>query len=351
MNTITRIQISRCSSIFNNRLAALLHLNEYTHAPGKPVMVRYIDESGKIDTITAIGVRSGIGQDCYSIVSYGQEGAIGGVFYDELPDVSLLIHDIPYLAPIDGVWRMFCIDESKTQRQIRELVEGDKFFSLSDSHMYYFNGTQVFREDKVIDLLGDKIELLSHGKLSISLEYPETLKKTGEVISSPILDVSVLDINGVDLTSNCTFSVVDGDGSEVPCNLNDGKLVLATNIDTTKTFTITASYTNSIFEIPLTTSTEIKFTFVDYPVLYGVLGGSEEEVLWDGTSSLELVFNLNKQKSYVKVHSSLPSFSHIFDINGLDYISDYKITRYDDMVVYEKLDAIRIDNFIQRFTV
>lgn len=349
MNTITRIQISRCSSIFGNRLAALIHLNEYTHSVGQPVMVRYTDENGKTDTITAIGVKSGVGKDCYSIISYGQEGAVGGVFFDELPDVSSLVHDVPYLAPLNGVWCVFYIDGSGTQRQVKELSDGDKFYSLSDSHMYYFNGSRVFRDDKEIDLLNDKFELLSHGKLSVELYHSGTLKKTGESINRPLLDISVLDANGIDLTLDCDFSVVDEDGLEVPCEILNEKLLLATEINTTKTYTITASYTNSIYEDPITGVGEIKFNFVD-PIKYGVVGGNEQEILWNGEGSLDLVFNLNKQKSYLKIPASYPSFNHIFDVHGLDYIADYKITRIGDIVTYEKLDAVTINNFIQKFT-
>lgn len=349
MNTITRIQIPRCSTILGNRLAALTHLNECEHVVGQPVMVRYTDENEETDTITAIGIKTGVGKDCYSIISYGQEGAVGNIFYDTLPDVSSLVHDVPYLAILDGAWNVFYIDGVSYRRQARELVDGDKFYSLADSHMYYYNGETLFRDDKEIELLNNRFELLFHGKLNVIADYPGTLNSIGGSVNRPLINVSVLDENGTDLALDCVYSVVDEAGNDVPCEIFNEKLLLATEINTTKTYTITASYTNSPSESPISAKTTIKFTFTT-PVKYGVVGEAEQEILWDGTGALELSFDLDKQKNYIKVPSTWPNFSHIFDINGLDYINDYKITRVGDWATYEKLDAVTIDNFIQKFT-
>ena len=349
MNTITKIQISRCSSIFGNRLAAILHLDGYKHSVGQPVMVRYTDENGETDTITAIGVKSGVGRDCYSIISFGQESIVGDVFSsDYLPDVSTLVHNIPYIAVLDGSWKLFFIDEG-SHRQMRDLEDGEKFYSLADSHMYYFNGKNVFRDDKEIDLLNSKFSILAFGDLDIRINYPQTLFKPGETIERPQLDIEVLDSEGNNLTSECTYSAIDQSGKSIGVFLVNGKLVIADTIDSEKEYTITVSYLIPNTSDPISTTSKIKFEY-HQPLYYGVVLGEENEHLWNESGSLDLEFSLVNQKSYIKVPSSWPRFKHIFDINGLDYINDYKITRLGDWTVYEKLVAVTIDNFIQRFT-
>ena len=350
MNAITRLQISRCAVVSGSRLAALIHLNEYNHAVGKPVMVRYTDENGKTDTITAIGIKSGVGRDCYSIVSYGQEGAVGDVFFDVLPDVSSLVHDIPYIGKIENTWCLFYIDQSSVSRQLRELQDGDKFYSLSDSHMYYYNGKEIFRDDKEIDLLSSRLALMSLGELQVNLDYSTRIMRPGESVNRPMLDISVLDVKGNDLALDCEYSAVDEEGNEVPCEIFNGKLLLATTITTDKEYTITAYYTNSSSQAPIYSSGKISFEF-HTPVIYGRVGVPQTlEYLWNEKDSLTLVFNLVNQKSFIKVPASWPPFKHIYDVNGLDYIDEYKITRVDDYVIYEKDSAVTINNLIQTFT-
>ena len=128
MYTITKIRIPRCKVVFGDSQTAVVHLNKISHSLGQPVMVRYKTDSGDTDTITAIGIKSGVGPDCYSIVSFGEETFVGDVLYDGLPDVSFLIHDITYLAKFNGSWCLFYIDESKAVRQMRELHDGDKCY-------------------------------------------------------------------------------------------------------------------------------------------------------------------------------------------------------------------------------
>ena len=350
MNAITRLQISRCAVVSGNRLAALIHLNEYNHAVGKPVMVRYTDENGNTDTITAIGVKSGIGKDCYSIISYGQEGAVGNVFFDVLPDVSSLVHDIPYIGKLENKWCVFYIDNSNARRQSRELRDGDKFFSLADSHMYYYNGKDIFRDDKAIDLLTNRLALMSLGELQVNLDYQEKILRPGESINRPMLDVSVLDVKGNDLALDCEYSVVDENGDDVPCEIFNGKLLLATTITSDKEYTITAYYTNSSSETPIYSSGKISFEY-HTPIIYGRVGVPQTlEYLWDEKDSFTLTFNLVNQKSFIKVPSSWPAFKHIYDVNGLDYIDEYKVTTIDDWTTYEKETAVTINNLIQTFT-
>lgn len=350
MNAITRLQISRCSVVSGSRLEALIHLNEYNHAVGKPVMVRYTDENGETDTITAIGIKSGVGKDCYSIISYGQEGAVGDVFLDDtLPDVSSLVHNIPYVAKLDGKWKIFYID-SNHSRQTKDIVSGDKFYSLSDSHIYYYNGKDVFRDDKAIDLLSNRLALLSLGELRVNIGYDGRINKPGVSVIRPTLNIEVLDAKGNDLSLDCEYSVVDEEGNTVECEILNGKLLLATTIESDKEYTITAYYTNSPSESPIYSSSKIKFEY-HTPVIYGKVGISQTlEYVWDEKDSLTLVFNLINQKSFIKIPASWPPFEHIYDVNGLDYINDYKITRMDDWVTYEKATAVTINNFIQTFT-
>ena len=96
----TLIRFSRCSEIAENRQSALIHLSEdFTHVVGQPVIISYYTDETKtdIDTIVAIGIKNGIGKDSFRVITTGQFELITDIVYNNLPDVSMLVHGEVYL--------------------------------------------------------------------------------------------------------------------------------------------------------------------------------------------------------------------------------------------------------------
>ena len=349
MNTITKIQISRCEIVYGDKTAAIVHLNNYNHIIGQPVMVRYNTADGGTDTITAIGLSNGQGPDCYSIISMGEERYIGGVL-DRLPDVSSLVHNISYVAKFNDVWSLFYIDDTESIRQISELQSGDKFYSLEDDHRYYYRDGKLFRDDDSASVLEGKITLLTMGGLELTVKTDDVVKKVGEVFNLPELDVKVMTSSSEeDITDNCEFTASTASGTNIPVNYADGKVKLMSNISETTEVIVTATYTIE-GETPIKASKKIKFYILE-PIYYGERRGLEREYLWDEElGRLELEFDLDKDRCYLKTPSSWPIFEHIYDANGLDYISDYTITEESNWRIYEKTDPVTIENFRQIFS-
>ena len=345
MYTITKIRIPRCKVVFGDSQTAVVHLNKISHSLGQPVMVRYKTDSGDTDTITAIGIKSGVGPDCYSIVSFGEETFVGDVLYDGLPDVSFLIHDITYLAKLSGSWCLFYIDESKTVRQMRELHDGDKFYSLSDSHRYFYRGGNLFRDDDSLSQLDDKLKILTIGKLNISLT-PEASTISADRIQNPKIEINVSDISGASLLADCGIEVVSDKGDSIQGVILGSSLILPIEITETTRYTITATY--RIGDEEISTSEDIVYSIVPES-FYGVPGEFEKAYLWDGKSGIEIEYTLSKNICYLKTPLDFPVFAHVYDINGLDYISDYKITAEGDYRIYTKIDRVSIDKFVQRW--
>ena len=355
MNTIPKIRIARCSGNngvpFESRLLAVIHLNNFEHEKGQPVMVPYLKSNGKIDTIVAIGLDRGTGPDCYSIISEGGKLYVAGV-YEELPDVSSLVHNVPYVAKVGGEWKLIYISEDNTTRIIGDLDPDDVIYNLDDSHNYFYKDGRVFRDDNAISLLEEELDLLRLGKINIeaSLRGENTYKQGTS--ARPVFDINVSSDTGENLAidPNCTVSVTRG--NEIPVNgylsPSGDSLVISEETTNTTEYTITATYTRGT--ATLEASTKVKVWFVA-PVLYGE---SNTEALWNGQGPLVLLFNLNDQKSKVRIPSELLDgnlFSHIYDAHGLDYIEDYRTFVEGNYRVYEKLDAVTINNFKQEFTI
>lgn len=330
-----------------DRVSAIIHLDNYNHVFGQPVMVRYYKEDGSIDTITAIGLRTGQGQDCYSIISTGEREIVADVL-DVLPDVTTLIYNIPYLSRIDDVWYLVSIDEETgTTRTLREIEDGEMFYSLADGHEYYSGqGGKVWRDDHVLDLVGDRFDIMARGKLLVDFSIPEILVRSGETLERPRFNITVRTEDGLDVTDSCSVSVTTG-GVEVVSSFSNRLLIISDTVAETKEYSITVKYEIGQESIE---TTKIMHAWVVLPSYYGKVSDLElQEMLWAGNRDLDLVFNLNKDRSIIKVPTSMPRFKHIFDVHGLDYINDYKIRTVDSWTIYEKIDAVSINNFRQIF--
>ena len=347
MNTITNIRISRCGggnprNPLESRVIAVVHLNTIEHVFGKPVMVNYYKPNREVDTIVAIGIKDGVGPDCYSIVSEGGKLYVGGV-YEELPDVSSLIHNIPYVAKVNGQWKLVYINDENAVRLVGELDPDDIIFNLENGHDYYYKNGEVVRDDSIIDLLDAELNVLKFGGLTLSVEAVNNTYKRGTNSVKPTFSFTVMSNDGIDVSSQCIVTLSGPNPNEVGQRIGNN-ITATVGINTTTEYTITATYTVAGTEV--VDAKKVKIWFVD-PVL---VGNNSREELWNGQDPLVLYFNLHDETSMIRVPSSLPEFSHIYDAHGLDYIEDYNVSSSNGYRVYEKIDAVTINNFKQEFT-
>ena len=344
MDTITKIRITRCSVTQDSRLLAVVHLNSFRFEKGMPVMVPYKKGNGKIDTMVAIGLADGVGPEYYSIISEGGKLYVAGV-YEELPDVSALVHNVPYIAKVEGQWKLVYISDDNTTRIIGDLDPNDVIYNLEDGHNYYYKDGKVVRDDSIIALLEDEFELVRTGSLNIeaSVRGQDTFKKGTS--ARPSFNIVVSSGDGIEVTPDCEITVKRGN-TPVSGYVAGNVLILNEEINTTTEYTITAKY--SVGDASVESSKNLKVFFVD-PVYYG---NPETEALWNGQGPLVLYFNLNDEVSRVRVPLDLLSdnFQHIYDTHGLDYFEDYRNYVDGNYRVFEKIDAVTINNFKQEFT-
>lgn len=161
------IRISRSKYIEKDRPSAVLRLNLAEHFVGQPIMVRYyVDETqSTIDCITAIGIKDGIGKDCYRIISLGGMDLIRGVI-SELPDVSALVHGEIYLYEDPETLKWYYVYLLDNERQIEEVIGGPYvFLNIEDRIVWYFNDGVLRREGdfytrKEVDKMHEGIQAL-----------------------------------------------------------------------------------------------------------------------------------------------------------------------------------------------
>lgn len=141
------IKISRATNIEDRINLAIIRLDSINHYFGQPVMIRYYEdpEKTKINCIFAIGIKDGIGKDCYKIIS------IKGIRYvrdvvEQIPDVSALTHNEIYLwkNDVDNKWSYVYLDgESRTVTPIEEDKEYI-FTNIENGFNYYYSNNIFF---------------------------------------------------------------------------------------------------------------------------------------------------------------------------------------------------------------
>ena len=97
-NSSKRIQISRSKYIEESRAIAALRLVDKEFLKGEIMMLNYYKDPDKrtdIGVLVVIGVKDGVGEDCYRILEMGGQMPVRQV--GELPDYSKLVHGEIYV--------------------------------------------------------------------------------------------------------------------------------------------------------------------------------------------------------------------------------------------------------------
>ena len=167
-NSIMRI--SRCNEIKNDLDQAVLWLNNLQFEAGYFIMVNYyVDGPGSdIDAVLALGLKSGVGKNCYKVISTTKRGLIWGVFYDpnDLPDVSSLDHeeDFLYHDPKTDTW--FLINNKNGIRTFTEISDiPQTFINLADGTIWVSN------ENRRVARINDLADSYNKEEIDKRIEY------------------------------------------------------------------------------------------------------------------------------------------------------------------------------------
>lgn len=385
MNDINvKIRISRSKYIEKSREIAILRLNMAQHMVGQPIMVRYyIDENQtETDTIFAIGIKEGTGEDCYKVISLGGLNLVSDVV-DELPDVSALAHGELYLYK-DENNKWYYVYSIDNERQVEEITGGPYVFvSIKDKYRWFYKDGDLKREDDFYSK--DEIDLQIKDVTDEAIKRIEDIEKEQIVqnnwlteIDKEVFPISLsfrnvtgsLFLTGTthdikfsvqvtrksnDITKDCTYTL---NGS--PITLDDSNSYTKTGVSTTTTFTLVSTY----ISLGVTKSASSTVTF-GYNFYYGVIPASGWEINSENVKSLgntklqsktttTFTTNLNLQKIAFACPVVYGTISHIYDANNFDYINDYTRSTLNidgyDYYIYVKNSEVTVTNFRQQFT-
>lgn len=397
-----QIQISRSKYIERDRSIARLRLNQHEFLVGEPVMVRYYSnsEQTETDTIFALGIKNGIGEDCYQVVTLGGLDLVRDVV-TELPDISLLVHGELYLyKDEDGVWNY--VYETGGVRQIEPITGGPFIFSnIEDKYRWFYRDGVLKREDdfytkseinemisgwdvNIQDALKSLEEIKKLTYKNHSATFPlrvsfydfnrqddgtTPLYQTGIRtavnflirVTIPDIDTKTGETNTYEVTNDC---ILELNGTQITLPESNRYTVLGLT-DTTE-YRLSVKYTDPDTGI-IRTATSYYTVKFGYNFYYGqipesgwniteaALNSLENTVVGNEKSIVTFQGDLNSQKiafAYPKLYGNLMS---IYDTtSGMNHITDYSIESCKvndiDYNVYVKDVALNYNNFQQVFS-
>lgn len=395
-----KIRISRSMYVERDRSIAILRLNQCEHLIGQPVMVRYYtdDSHTETDTVLAIGIQNGVGEDCYKVISLGGLVLVRNVVQTP-PDVSQLTHGEIYLCPDEnGVWSYMY--EEGGVRQIENITGGPFIFSsIEDKYRWFYRNGVLKREDdfdtiadiealfadyekRFEDLNNSLEDLQKLVYMNNTLTFPlrvsfyddsnvggvHTIYRTGtrtgvnfvvRVILSSV-DIPSGNITSNDVTKNSTL-LLNGD----PITVSGEGLYTVENLSRTTDFALSVSYVDQNTGVTKTGNAYYTVEF-GYPFYYGVISkdwtASQESVLAlsnmvIGNKDTNVNFSgaLADQRVVIAVPTIYGDLKTAYDsVSALNCITDYSVsTVLVDNVsynVYVKSIPITYSEFSQVFS-
>ena len=359
------VQISRDKYIEESRSIAILRLQDRKFHKGEVVMQNYYkdkDFRSDIGVLIAIGIDEGIGEDYYRLVSAGGTVMVRSVT-DVIPDVSSLVHNELYIyKDPKGVWDYVYKKEDGLDRTVEEITGGPYIFvDLESGYRWFYKDQDCKREDdffsvsKVKQILQAILDL--DGTLDV-VSLNGYLFKTGDVVNID-LSVRARKVDETDITDDCKF-FLNGD----PITVNSGRYTL-TNQATSRDIEIVARYI-IIEGIWYSMKNILKIRF-GYNFYYGKVkeGWVPTEDSIKNLGNIRLSYRkdfdwrnitLDLEKTVLAYPKEYGYISHIYDINGLDYIHTYQVFDTDILIdgvrylVYVKTDPVTVTDFIQIWT-
>lgn len=166
------IRFTRDGEIEPNRIVAVRALDTFEHLIGQPVLVRYYTSPAEddVDCLVAIGIKNGIGPDCYHIMSPFDKYLIWGIATTlEEVDVAKFPTGREKYLFIDPETKkaQYVILNKHKEREFIDITDGPRAYEdLSTGRTVYI--TTVDGEVSVCKGYSDEdIRLISEGKLNI----------------------------------------------------------------------------------------------------------------------------------------------------------------------------------------
>jgi hypothetical protein len=161
----TKIKLSRGAYTEDSREIAILHLDLRDFSPGEAAIVNYYTDETKtnIDTVFAVGVKSGKGRDKYRIISAGQFIVVWDVV-TILPDVSKLAHDELYLYhdTNNDTWQLvYAEDNTRVTSPIPAIAQ--TYLCLKDNNLYVSSENQKVKRVNDLATEQDLADIIEQG--------------------------------------------------------------------------------------------------------------------------------------------------------------------------------------------
>lgn len=363
-----RIQISRSKYIEESRAIAALRLVDKHFLAGEVMMLNYYkdpDIRTDVGTLVVIGVKEGVGEDCYRILEMGGQVPVRKV--GELPDYSKLVHGEIYVWYGDPDLRddvdeeYWCyVYEEDGHRVIERITDGPFIFLDLDSGYRWFYKDQVCkREDDFFttEQMEILLQSLSSTKPTIKVSsLSGNLFLVGDVKDITV-QVKVEDQAGNDITKECLFFVHD---KEIFLDSKNQYVFRSINQDKILEIEARQSISPNVY-VSVVGTVDLKFGYYFY---YGQIpedwtpGDSEIAALSNRTLHYQANFNweginLKDQKIAFAYPKRYGYLSHIYDTHRMDFINTYDV--YDEgyeidgvrYIVYIKKDVVDIIDFKQ----
>lgn len=185
--------------VMSNKSSALVVLNTLSVKEGEILNIRYTTDSGSIDSLVAVGIKDGVGPDCYTMVS-DQSIPLVNSITDVRPDVSDMISGTIYLFhdTLEEKYQLLFLSGSSIIE--KDLTEDFYFTNIEDGKYYYFDsekqklvdvsanlssggGAEPEVDDDVVEFIIENPGTLRN-VLFFKIEWIEDLKIDGEPIDT-----------------------------------------------------------------------------------------------------------------------------------------------------------------------
>ena len=355
-----RIQISRSAYIEASRLAAELRLKRKEFLKGEVVMLNYYkdqDYRTNIGVMVAIGVKDGVGEDCYRFLSIGGQVQVAGVV-DLPPDVSSLVHGEVYVyQATDRTWYYVYLNQNGIDRQFKKIPNGNFIFlDVNSGYRWFYNNQNCRREDDFYSTGGiiELLEAIQNTDIEVKCESDVTLVDPLSPGGNINITVSARKIRGGEnVTSRCKFYY---NGNEInPASFS----IPAPSRDT-------RIYVDAVYNVE---GVDVRYEgfldiFVGFGIYYTYLNPGEESIIIPnctrklvkrgGNIKLDNI-NLAFQKLAVLYPRTFGPVKYIYDDNRIEYIQDYAGREYNQEIegnqyyLYILKDPIVVEGFLQDF--
>ena len=174
----------RREAVHKNKSSALVVLNTLSWKEGEFLSIKYQTPTGKIDSMVGVGLKDGVGSDCYTLISDRSIPCITAIL-NYIPDISEMITGSIFIFNDPGSNEYWKCYHREGELVKEEITESFYFTCLDDDQYYYFDSTRGAQ--RIINISSNLSEKASfQGIINISQEgYDELVE--GKMIKDDFL--------------------------------------------------------------------------------------------------------------------------------------------------------------------